>query len=77
VPRITLGIWLLIDARDGFVTLCLPGTLTRIFALIAKMKLSSAMTEAIASDLGIVGSGATEKTLPKFLAEMLQGSGCQ
>lgn len=33
-------------------TAALPGTLNRIFALIAKMKLSSAMTEAIDTDLG-------------------------
>jgi hypothetical protein len=59
------------------VTAALPGTLTRIFALIAKMKLSSAMTDAIATDLGIIGSEATEKTVPKFSTEMLQGAGCQ
>jgi hypothetical protein len=59
------------------VTAALPGTLTRIFALIAKMKFSSAMTEAIDTDLGIIGSEATEKTVPKFITEMLQGSGCQ
>jgi len=64
-------------ALPAGVTAALPGTLTRIFALIAKMKLSSAMTEAIATDLGIVGSEATEKTVPKFITEMLQGSGCQ
>ena len=32
----------------------LPGTLTRIFALIAKMTLSAGYTEAIGTDLGIV-----------------------
>jgi hypothetical protein len=35
------------------------------------------MTEAIGTDLGIVGSEATEKALPKFITEMLQGAGCQ
>ena len=64
-------------ALPAGVTAALPGTLNRIFALIAKMKLSSAMTEAIATDLGIVGSEATEKAVPKFITEMLQGTGCQ
>jgi hypothetical protein len=64
-------------ALPAGVTASLPGTLTRIFALIAKMKLSPAMTEAIGTDLGIVGSEATEKTVPKFIIEMLQGNGCQ
>jgi hypothetical protein len=64
-------------ALPAGVTTTLPGTLTRIFALIAKMKLSSSMTDAIATDLGIVGSEATEKTVPKFIIEMLQGNGCQ
>ena len=54
-----------------------PGTLTRIFALIAKMKLSAAYTEAIGTDLGIVGSEETEKQVPKFSAEAEQGDGCQ
>ena len=64
-------------ALPAGVTAALPGTLNRIFALIAKMKLSSAMTDAIATDLGIVGSEATEKAVPKFITEMLQGTGCQ
>ena len=64
-------------ALPAGVTAVLPGTLNRIFALIAKMKLSSAMTEAIATDLGIVGSEATEMAVPKFITEMLQGAGCQ
>jgi hypothetical protein len=64
-------------ALPAGVTAALPGTLTRIFALIAKMKLSAGYTEAIGTDLGIIGSEATEKTVPKFITEMLQGSGCQ
>ncbi|MDP1589076.1 MAG: hypothetical protein Q8M07_15100 [Prosthecobacter sp.] len=64
-------------ALPAGVTATLPGVLTRIFALIAKMKLSPGYTEAIGTDLGIVGSQATEKAVPKFLAELLQGSGCQ
>jgi len=59
------------------VTAVPPGVLNRIFALIAKMKLSSNYAEAIGTDLGIVGSEATEKALPKFSAELLQGAGCQ
>lgn len=64
-------------ALPAGVTATLPGTLTRIFALIAKVKLSAGYTEAIGTDLGIVGAEATEKTVPKFLAELLQGAGCQ
>jgi len=54
-----------------------PGALTRIFALIAKMKLSPAMTEAIATDLQIIGPEAAGKDLPKVLTELIQGSGQQ
>jgi hypothetical protein len=64
-------------ALPAGVTAALPGTLTRIFALIAKMKLSAGYTDAIGTDLGIVGSAETEKALPKFSAELLQGGGCQ
>ncbi|MBL9178156.1 MAG: hypothetical protein JNM65_08840 [Verrucomicrobiaceae bacterium] len=64
-------------ALPAGVTATLPGTLNRIFALIAKMKLSSAMTEAIATDLGIIGAEETEKPTPKFSAETEQGAGCQ
>ena len=39
-------------ALPAGVSAAVPGTLNRIFALIAKMKLSSAMTEAIDTDLG-------------------------
>jgi len=59
------------------VTAAPPGALNRIFALIAKMKLSAGHTEAIGTDLGIVGSAETEKALPKFSADLLQGGGCQ
>jgi hypothetical protein len=64
-------------ALPAGVTATLPGVLTRIFALIAKMKLSAAYTEAIGTDLGIVGSQETEKPTPKFAATPEQGSGCQ
>ena len=64
-------------ALPAGVSAALPGTLNRIFALIAKMKLSAGYTETIGTDLGIVGSAATEKALPKFSADLLQGTGCQ
>ncbi len=59
------------------VSAALPGTLNRIFAPIAKMKLSAGYTENIGTDLGIIGSAATEKALPKFSADLLQGGACQ
>lgn len=59
------------------ITVPPPGALTRIFTLIAKMKLSPNYTEAIGTDLGVVGAEETAKPLPKFRAEMLQGTGCQ
>ena len=66
-------------ALPAGVTATLPGTLTRLFALIAKMKLNAAYTEAIGTDLGIVGSEDDPSThpVPKFILEMLQGSACQ
>ena len=53
------------------------GALVRLFALVGKMKEAGGYTEAIGTDLGIVGSAATEKALPKFSADLLQGTGCQ
>lgn len=64
-------------ALPAGVTATLPGTLTRIFALIQKMKLEGAYTEAIGTDLGIVGQEAVEKLVPKFSAEAEQGPDCQ
>jgi hypothetical protein len=64
-------------ALPAGVTATPPGVLTRIFALITKMKLSAAYTEAIGTDLGIVGSQETEKATPKFLIAPEQGDGCQ
>ena len=64
-------------ALPAGVTATPPGTLTRIFALVAKMKLSAGYTEAIGTDLGVVGAQETEKPVPKFIAELLQGAGCQ
>lgn len=64
-------------ALPAGVTATPPGLLTRIFALIAKMKLSAGYTEAIGTDLGIVGTEGTEKATPKFLIAPEQGEGCQ
>ncbi len=64
-------------ALPAGVTATLPGLLTRIFALIARMKLSPAYTEAIGTDLGVVGVEETAKALPKFLISVEQGAGCQ
>ncbi len=64
-------------ALPAGVTAAPPGVLTRIFALTAKMKLSPGYTDAIGTDLGIIGSAETEKSVPKFLTEMLQGAGSQ
>jgi hypothetical protein len=64
-------------ALPAGVTATLPGLLTRIFALITKMKLSAGYTEAIGTDLGIVGIEGTEKATPKFLIAPEQGDGCQ
>ena len=52
----------------------LPGALTRIFALIAKMKLGAGYVESIGTEMGIVGAEETDKTAPKFLIEVLQGA---
>ncbi|MBI3878567.1 MAG: hypothetical protein HY301_00685 [Verrucomicrobia bacterium] len=64
-------------ALPAGVTAQLPGALARIFALIAKMKLSGNYTEAIGTDLGIVGQQVTEKATPKFNATLEQGAGSQ
>ncbi len=55
-----------------------PGALTRIFAMVAKIKLDPAYTEMMGTDLGIVGSAeASTHPVPKFTAELLQGMGSQ
>jgi hypothetical protein len=64
-------------ALPAGVTAALPGTLTRIFALIAKMKLSAGYTDAIGTKFGVAGYAETEIALPKFSAELLQGGGGQ
>ena len=55
-----------------------PGALTRIFTMVAKIKLDPAYTEKMGTDLGIVGSAeASTHPVPKFTAEVLQGMGSQ
>lgn len=64
-------------ALPAGVTAAPPGALNRLFALIAQMKASNSYTEAIGTDLGIVGAEQASKATPKFSAELEQGSGCQ
>ncbi len=64
-------------ALPSGVTAAAPGTLTRIFNLVAEMKLDSGFTETIGTDLGVIGQTATEKPVPKVTAALVQGSGCQ
>lgn len=59
------------------VTAAPPGALTRLFKLIAQMKLAAAYTEAIGTDIGVVGAEETEKPAPRFTAELVQGTPCQ
>jgi hypothetical protein len=59
------------------VTPQLPGLLNRIFTLVAKIKLSGTYTQAIGTDLGIVGATETEKPAPKFTGKSEQGDGCE
>jgi hypothetical protein len=59
------------------VTAAPAGALTRLFTLIAKMKLDAGYTETIGTDLGVIGQPEAEKPTPKFSATVEQGSGCQ
>ena len=64
-------------ALPAGVSAALPGALTRIFTLVAKAKLSPNFTEAIGTDLGIIGAGVTPTpgtASPRFLTELLQGT---
>jgi hypothetical protein len=64
-------------ALPAGVTAAPPGVLTRLFTLIAKMKLDAGFTEAIGTDLGVIGQEETPKPAPKQTATVEQGSGCQ
>ena len=64
-------------ALPAGVTATLAGGLTRLFALIAKMKLDSHFTEAIGTDLGVIGQEETARPTPKFTAALEQGPSCQ
>lgn len=56
----------------------LPGALTRIFDLIGAMKRAAAYTEAIGTDMGVVGSeDTTAHASPRVTADTVQGSTCQ
>lgn len=60
------------------VTPALPGLLTRIFTLIALIKNNPGYTEAIGQDLRVIGpEDTTVIPVPKFLSQLLQGSGSQ
>lgn len=55
-----------------------PGLLTRLFALVALIKLKPGYTDSIGADLGIIGAeDTTDKATPKFSADVTQGSGSQ
>lgn len=65
-------------ALPAGVTAPAPGLLTRLFALIARLKLSAAMTDAIGTDLGILGPEDVDNhPTPRFSTEVVQGSGQQ
>lgn len=64
-------------ALPAGVTAALPGLLNRIFNLVAQIKLAAAYTEAIGTDLGIVGTEEAPKSAPKFSAAAVQGPDCQ
>ena len=64
-------------ALPAGVTAALPGALNRIFTLIGTLKRHPAYTEAIGTDLSVVGPEETEKSTPKFRPDVLQGSSCQ
>ena len=51
-----------------------PGLLTRLFALIALIKLKRGYTDVIGADLGIIGAeDAGSKATPKFTADVDAG----
>jgi hypothetical protein len=64
-------------ALPAGVTAAQAGALNRIFNLVAEMKLDSAFTESIGTDLGVIGQTQTEKPVPKVAAALEQGSICQ
>jgi len=54
-----------------------PGVLPRIFAVVAKIKLDAAYTEAMGHDLGIIGTEDTGHAVPKITVLVQQGTGVQ
>ena len=62
-----------VPALPSGVTARKPGALTRIFAMVARIKKDPAYTEAMGTDLGIVGSeDAEEHPVPRFSIEVRQ-----
>ena len=62
-----------VPALPSGVTARKPGALTRIFAMVARIKLDPAYTEAMGTDLGIIGAeDAGEHPVPKFNIEVQQ-----
>ena len=55
-------------ALPSGVTARKPGALTRIFTMVARIKKDPAYTEAMGTDLGIVGSEESSHAVPKFTA---------
>ncbi len=65
-------------ALPAGTTAQLPGALTRIFDHIGAMKHAAGYTEAIGTDMGVVGSeDSSTAAAPRFTAEAVQGAGCQ
>ena len=56
----------------------LPGALTRIFDLIGAMKRAAGYTEAIGTDMRIIGAeDSVTAAAPRFTADAVQGAGSQ
>ncbi len=64
-------------ALPAGVTAVEPGLLTRIFNLAATIKLAPGYTQAIGTDLGIIGAEEAEKSIPKVSSKVEQGTNCQ
>lgn len=64
-------------ALPSGVTAALPGILTRIFGVVARIKTADGYNEIIGADLGVIGPEETPKDQPKFTPTLEQGTGCQ
>ena len=55
-----------------------PGALTRIFAMVARIKKDPNYTEVMGQDLGVIGAEESgQHPAPKFTAQLQDGSGVQ